>query len=175
MARPLKLTEKQWKVIEQRIPPLGKESMRAIAREFCVSEGVIRRHVKAHTKPINVLANQLARAEIALESLPIKTQVKVRSLADSLKGISVHLAGAAEYGAMTAHRLASIANIEVQKVDETAPMESIDQLKGVAALTDLVNKASAVGLNLLAANKDMIKDNSDGAPASLSEFYGSEP
>lgn len=157
MARPSKLTEKQWAEVEKRVPPLGTESMRSVAKELGISEGVIRKRVKTHTKPVNALANQIAAAELEFESLPINTQVKVRTLADRLKGISEHLGGAGELGAMTAHRLSALANSEVQKVDDVNPLESMESLKGVAALTDLANKASVIGLNLLAANKDMMK------------------
>lgn len=157
MARPSKLTDKQWAEIEKRVPPLGNESMRSVAKEYGVSEGVIRKRVKTQTKPANELANQIARVELEFERLPIKTQVKVRTLADRLKGISEHLADAGERGAMTAHRLSSIANTEAMKIDEVNPLESMESLKGIAALTDLANKASTIGLNLLAANKEMVK------------------
>jgi hypothetical protein len=158
MARPHKITEKQWTEIEKRIPPAGGESVRSVAKEYGVSEGVIRKRVKTHTKPINELANQIARTELEFERLPINTQVKVRTLADRLKGISEHLAGAAEMGAMTSHRLATIANTEVQKIDESDIAASEQQIKTVAALTELANRASVIGVGLLAANKEQMKD-----------------
>ena len=77
------------------------------------------------------------------------------SLAEKLQNISQSLASAAEHGAATAHRLAALANSEVAKIDDAAVLapESLEAMKGVAALTKLSNEAAATGLNLLAANK----------------------
>lgn len=155
MARPSKLTEKQWDVVGKRF--LSGESASALGREYGVSEAAIRKRFSAKHAQIKTVANQLATAEKALESLPISARLEARTLADRLKGISEHLAGAAELGAMTAHRLSVIANTEAQKVDETNPMDSISQLKSVAALTDMANKASTIGLNLLAASKGQVQ------------------
>lgn len=155
MSRPSKLSDKQWAEIERRVPPNGLESVRSVAKEFEISEGAIRQRISTHIKPIKILANQLAANEIELEKLPLATQLKVRSLADRLKGISTHLSSAAENGAMTAHRLSILANTEVQKIDDENPFSSIENLKGVAVLTELANKASMIGLNLLNANKDL--------------------
>ena len=153
MARPSKLSDTQWDKIGKRF--LSGESASALAREFKISEAAIRKRFSAKHALIKDVANQLASAERALEALPISAKLEARTLADRLKGISEHLAGAAEYGAITAHRLSLLANNEVQKIDESSPLDSMDALKGVAALTDLANKSSQIGLNLLAANKEL--------------------
>lgn len=77
-----------------------------------------------------------------------------------MRAISGHLAGAANYGAATAHRLAGIANAKVALIDDAAPLEakSLEELKGIAALTRMANEASHIPLNLLKANKEMIDD-----------------
>ena len=176
MGRPSKLTEKQWAEIEKRVPPLGNESMRAVAKELGVSEGVIRSRVKTRTKPETSLANQIAMAELAFESLPINTQVKVRTLADRLKGISENLAGAADLGAQTANKLALVANAQALKIDETKPLgeADVETLKAVVAMTNAANGAAQIGLNLLASNKDTFKEHLpvDVKPMTLAEFYG---
>jgi hypothetical protein len=156
MARPSKFTEKKWDEILKRVPPLGKESVRSVAEQLGITEGAIRKRVNTQSKPINTLANQLATAELKFESLPISTQVKVRTLADTLKDISEHLGHAARYGSMTAHRLSILAHTEVQKVDDASPLESIEALKGVSALTRLANDSAEIGLNLLKANKEAV-------------------
>ena len=79
MGRPSRFTEKQWSTIEKRV--LDGESIRSIAREYGVSEASIRKRVKTKTKPVKELANQLAKAELELERLPLSTQVKVLTLA----------------------------------------------------------------------------------------------
>ena len=173
MARPSKLTDKQWTDIEKRV--LDGESIRSLAGQYKISDMAIRKRISSHTKPIKAIANQLATAELALEKLPISSQCKVRSLADTLKGISYHLGSAAEYGAMTSHRLSMIANAQVDKIDESDPLGNIDAIKEIAVITDLSNKSASTALNLLSANKEqtrMLNEIEPEKTKTLSEFYG---
>lgn len=158
MGRNSKLTDKQWESIGQRL--LSGESARALAREFGISEAAIRKRLGAQCEQIKTVANQLVVAEKAFKSLPIGSQIKARTLADRLMSISDHLAGAAEYGAATAHRLNGIAHSKVAEIDDAAPLneQSLETLKGIAVLTKMANASSEIGLNLLNANKEMIKD-----------------
>lgn len=78
------------------------------------------------------------------------------TLVDELRAISTHLAGAAKFGAATAHRLTGIAHDLVQQIDDANPLASMEQLKAVAALGKTANEASHIALNLLAANKGNI-------------------
>ena len=97
------------------------------------------------------------------------------NLADDLKSISLHLAGAARFGSATAHRLAGIANAQVAEIDDADPLcpASVETLKGVSALTRLANDAGALGMNLLAANKDRVREGERKlVPAGLGHFYG---
>lgn len=145
-----------------------------MAREFDISEAAIRKRFGAQNKTIKEVASQLATAEIAFRALPVSAQISARTLADELKEISLHLAGAAKYGAATAHRLSGIANAKVQEIDDSAPLspESIEALKGVSALTRLANDASNIGVNLLAANKETIKRLNEAPPEPA---FGGEP
>ena len=156
MGRPSKLTEKQWQEIDARL--LKGEPGRSLAREYDVSEAAIRKRFGAH-KQIKAVANQLVAAEMALEALPLGAQVSARTLADDLKEISSHLAGAARYGAATAHRLSGIAHAQVALIDDADPLgvDSIETLKGISALTKLANDSSVIPINLLNANKDSVK------------------
>lgn len=61
-------------------------------------------------------------------------------------------------GAATAHRLSAIANSQVAKVDDADPSKSMDMLRDVAVLTKMANEASTIGLNLLSANKEIVKN-----------------
>ena len=72
----------------------------------------------------------------------------------------MHLAGAGKFGAATAHRLSGIAHAKVQEIDDAKPLdaESIESLRGVAVLTKMANESAVIGIGLLAANKDMIKE-----------------
>ena len=172
MPAPSKLTDKQWWDVEKRIS--GGTSMRALAKEYKVTEGTIRKRVSTHLKPILDIANQLAEAELAKEALPIITQVKVRSLADELKSISVHLTGAARLGAMTSHKLAELANIQVNLIDEENPMASEDAMKSVSALSRMSNDSSQIAISLINANKDQMNklSNPDEKEVkSINDFY----
>lgn len=158
MGRKSPLTEKQWMDIEQRL--LLGEKGRVLAREFGVSETAIRKRLGSQTKQIKDVANQLVAAETAFRELPISSQISVRTLADRLKSISEHLCSAAEYGAMTAHRLSGIAQGKVGKIDDAEPLDeaSRKELSDIAVLTRMANEASDIGVNLLKANKDAVED-----------------
>ncbi len=165
MARPSKLSPEQWKEVERRA--VEGESIRAIAKEFGVDEAAIRRRVSPQTPQVRIVAEKLAEAQTALAELPVRQQYVAVSLADKLRNISTSLASAAELGAATAHRLSALANSEVAKVDDAEPLASVENLKGVAALTKLANESASIGLNLLAANKEQIQKLNDGTADGL--------
>ena len=162
MGRKSSLTEKQWSEIERRL--IAGEKGRALAREFSVSEAVIRKRFGAQTKQIKDVANQLVAAETAFKALPISAQISARTLADELKEISMHLAGAARYGAATAHRLSGIAHNKAGEIDDAEPLDDKSRLAlgDIAVLTRMANGAAEIGMNLLKASKDVKPD--DDAP-----------
>ena len=160
MARPSKLTPIQWAEIERRAAE--GESHSALAREFGVGVSTVSARVSRVSETVRKVAHQVAEAHTALATLPVRQQVQAMSLAEKLQNISQSLASAAEHGAATAHRLAALANSEVAKIDDAAVLapESLEAMKGVAALTKLSNEAAATGLNLLAANKKRVDEDS---------------
>jgi hypothetical protein len=171
MARPSKLTDKQWAEIERR--NVSGESIRSLAKEFKVSPSIISERISERVPKQKELAKSIACVEVAFDSLTVSEQVSVRSLADTLKAISYHLGGAAKHGAMTAHRLSVIANAQVDRIDESAPLEeNADTLKHIIAMTKGANDAASIGLNLLAANKDMARPEAESVPSGLGHFYG---
>ncbi|WP_272970659.1 helix-turn-helix domain-containing protein [Comamonas terrigena] len=180
MGRKSKLTEKQWQEIERRM--LEGEAVRKLAKEFGVSEATIRARKSTQVEEIKSVANQIVATERAVMALPISAQITAHNLASKLRAISDNLASAAQYGAQTAHRLSALANSEVDKVDDAQPLKSIESLKGVAALTKLANDSAHVALNLMAANKETIKELNTGeqpvgygsvSPAQLKEVVES--
>lgn len=156
MARPSKLSPEQWQDIERRLS--AGESPSALAREFGVHPSQVTRRVSHVAQKVRDVAQQVAKAQTALAELPPQQQYNALSLADKLRSISTSLASAAELGAKTSHRLQALANSEVGKVDDAAPMESLEALKGVSALTKLANDSASIALNLLAANKETVKE-----------------
>ena len=164
MARPSKLTPDQWKEVERRV--IAGESIRAVAREFGINEAAIRQRVSTQTPRVKMVAEKLAEAQTALAELPVHQQYIAVSLAEKLRNISDNLAAAASYGAQTAHRLSALANSEVAKVDDAEPLASVENLKGVAALTKLANESATIALNLLSANKETVQRINDGTDGS---------
>lgn len=171
MARPSKLTPDQWAQVDRRL--MDGESASTLAREFGINPSQITRRVSQVTQNVRNVAKSLASAQNALAELPVAQQYAAVSLAEKLRAISHSLASAAELGAKTAHRLHSLANSEVNKVDDADPLASIESLKGVGILTKLANDSSQIAVNLLSANKEALKpaetDDVAGALAELAE------
>lgn len=161
--RPSKLTEKQWEEIAKRV--VGGETLSALSKEFGVSKAAISERTGNRSKIVKAAASLIVQTDKALNSLSISERFSAHSLADRLKAISGHLAGAAEFGAATAHRLSGIAHGKVQEIDDADPLDesSMESLKGIAVLTRMANDASDIGINLLKANKETVDDINKGA------------
>jgi len=155
MGRKSKLNPLQWAEIERRL--LEGESRTGLGREFGISEAAIRERFSGPMDKVKAAAAKIVDAERAMAELPPLAQITANSLARKLRSISESLASAAELGAATAHRLNALANSEVGKVDDAAPMESIANLRNVGVLTKLANESASIGVNLLAANRETIQ------------------
>lgn len=165
MARPSKLSEKEWNSVQK--AHIDGESIRSLSRKYKVAESAIRARISAQSKTIKKLANQIVETEREFQDLPVNAQCAVISLADELKAISTHLASSAKHGSMASSKLNAMMHAEVQRFQDGAqesilngvsPLttESIENLKGIGALSRLANSASEIGLNLLKANKEAI-------------------
>jgi hypothetical protein len=160
VGRKSKLSEEQWAEVFRR--RIEGESRRALAREFQISEASIREREEKNGKTAEVqqVARMIVATEAAYKSLPVTAQLSAQNLAGKLRSISESLASAADLGAKTSHRLQALANSEVGKVDDADPLseDSMTALKGVSALTKLANDSASIALNLLAANKETVKE-----------------
>jgi hypothetical protein len=165
MARPSKLTEKQWAEVEKRL--LDGEIPASLAKEYGIDRAAITRKFSQQLRNIKSVANQIVETDAALKALPVAQQVQAISLADELKAISIHLASSAKHGSMASSKLNSMMHAEVQRFQDGAeesilkgesPLttESIENLKGIGYLSRLANSASEIGLNLLKANKETV-------------------
>lgn len=162
MARPSNLTPAQWSEAVARVAK--GESQADVARSLGVSKSALSKHVSKRSETIESVAHQVVAADVAFKSLPIADQFIAAGIIDDLKAISTHLASAAKFGAASAHRLSMLANRQLETVNESKPMESMDELRTVGALTELANKASTIPLNLLAANKKTVERINDTPP-----------
>lgn len=84
----------------------------------------------------------------------------------------MRLAGAARYGAATAHRLSGIANAKAGEIDDAKPMDDQSRiaLSDIGALTRLANGAAEIGLDLIKATKEVKPD--DQAPTPVQILIG---
>jgi hypothetical protein len=170
VGRKSSLSPEQWLEIERRHVVDG-ESINALAAEFGVNESSIRRKIKPNKaespnrqNPLQVLAKEKVwvdaeskRIAEQIAELPYAKQQIVSDLARKLKSISEHLGSAAELSAASAHRLSLLANQQLEKVDPVEPMKSVNELQAVALLQKMANTSSEIGMNLLGANKEMVK------------------
>lgn len=169
MGRKSSLTPDQWAEIERRHLVDG-ESINKLATEFGVNESSVRRRIKPgkpntpRVNPLHALAQEKVRADAECKSisdkiaqLPYASQVIVSDLARKLTNISEHIGSAAEYSAASAHRLAMLANQQLEQIDPVDPLKSIINLKTAALLQEQANTAGTVPLNLIRANKDTVE------------------
>jgi hypothetical protein len=156
MARPSKLTDRQWEEIKSRM--LKGEKAADLSREYGVSKTSISERLSKRVETMKAVSNQLVSAEQNLKALPVSEQVTVLNFVDDLKAISLNLASAGKFGAINANRLSELANSQLGTVNEETLMtgEGMVALKLVGALQDLANEASKVPLGLLNANKDQV-------------------
>ena len=158
MSRPSKLTDQQWEKIGKRL--LAGESTSELAREFGVSKGLISQRFSKRVETVKAAASLLLKTDEAMNNLNVSEQLAARSLADQLRSISMHLGHAANYGAMTSHKLSGIANAKAQLLDESVDVDSDDglaKLRGIAALTKLSNDSAQIGMDLLKANREAVE------------------
>lgn len=156
MARPSKLTPDQWEEVGRRV---ATEGVRALAKEFGINAAAISRRFSQQTQAqIRNVAQQIVQTQNALSALPPAQQVSAISLADKLRNISTSLASAAELGAATSHRLQQLAHDEVAKVNGKDAAADGTALRGAAGLVQLANQAATIPLNLLASNKERVRE-----------------
>jgi len=158
MARPSKLTEKQWQVVIERA--VAGEPVRAIARELKISESTIRERVSAQVKQIKDVANQIVNTDLALKKMPVSAQITAHNLADMIKAMQLNLVISAANGASVAAKLSRIALNQANRVDDDSIIDSenAESIKGIAILTRTANEASQSAMDLMKLNKEAAAD-----------------
>jgi len=162
MGRPSKLTEAKWDELQRRLA--AGELASDLAKEFGVHKAAISRRVAQPTEKIKAVVTQALAAESALKALPFSQRNIAIDLIDELRQLSMSTIKVASLGMKTAHRMASIANEESQKIEDADPLKSAVSLKTIEWLGDIVRTHASVGLNLLASNKEAFRaDGEEGS------------
>lgn len=170
MARPSKLSDRQWEEIQKR--SLAGEQAADLAREFKVSPATICRRVTKPAQNVKAVANQLVSADAALRSLPVTQQLMALDLAENLRQMAGHIGSAAVYSAASAHRVAAALQGVVQRIDDTNPAASMDEMKLAAGMSKLVNDLAVIPTAILNANKGSAAiEPPKAATMTLADFY----
>ena len=151
MGRPSVLNPRAKSEILRRLAMGEKRS--ALRKEFKLTETTFRRNFSADVSKVREVGTALATAEMALASLPISAQVSARTLADHLQGITRHAAEAAATGMQTAAILQNRALKSVRAM-ESQETQSPEDLRMADACLTVAGKASALGTQLMQANRD---------------------
>jgi hypothetical protein len=149
-----KLTKAQWKKLKSRLD--SGEKAASLAREYGITRQTISdRFGKTDNKAAIIVANQIVEAENSiresLQKLTPALQIEACNIASELMAVSNHMAGGARYNAMSFHRLARIANTQVQKLNDDEPCP--EALLTIGTLTRVGNETAKVPVDLLKVNQ----------------------
>ena len=153
--RKSKLTDEQWIEVLKRL--LAGESMGELAKVYGITKSTISQRMGDRKIKIETVANQMVRTDAAFNSLHMVDRLITNGLVEELKSISLNLASAAKYGAITANKTAKLANFSAEMLSTTAAdEENMKYLRTAAAYTAVSNEAAKTPLALLAANKESV-------------------
>lgn len=145
------------------------ESINSLAKEYGVNESSIRRKLYPKNAESKKVANsllELANEKFNIEKqsrknaekiaeLPIQKQLIVTDIYQQLSNISRLTASVAESEANNAQKLSAVKSVQILNLDPEQPDPTIVAM--VKVLGETVNDSLKPALNLLAANKDRIK------------------
>ena len=152
-----KLTARQWIKLKSRMD--AGETAADLAREYKITRQAIYDRFNGIPRKVKTAANQIVANEQALQktlqNLTPTLQIDAWSLAADLLHASKHLGGGAKYNAMTFHKLAGMANIQAQKLDD----ENIDTeaILNIGGLIRVSNEAAKAPMDMIKANQKAIE------------------
>jgi len=130
---------------------------REICKEFKISRSRFYELFSGKAQKVREVATRLADVEREVESLPISEMISVRTLADQMKALGQSLVNTAVLNGETAQILASRAARAAKELPQSATVEDL-RLPG--AYLEVTNKATSLGVTLLAANREPIGERS---------------
>ncbi len=150
-----RLTPQQWLELSQEATTGVSGS--DLARKYGISESAVRKRLGSiSTIKVDRAAKKIVEMRQELDLLPPALQIRAYSIADSLTEISKAMTMSAELGAITAHRLTSIANLHASNLDDSSP--DPDKLRMIHGLTETANKAAYQPVELIKAIKGSVID-----------------
>jgi predicted transcriptional regulator len=132
--RPSKLTDAQWEQVTKRAAE--GESISALAREVGVSRSQVSDRVSNSRKLVKSLVGQIVE-------LPVSLQRVVSNMVDMETAKRQNVANIGHDGTAIAAKLAALARA---KVDGMTSLPAADDLRDVAAATQVMNAAAVTGV-----------------------------
>jgi len=161
--RPSKLDDRQWAEAARKLA--AGESYAKVAKDMKVAKSTLVGRFSDRMETIKDVAERLATAESDFDRMPITDRISVRTLADHLKGLTNQLVETARIQGETARIMAKHG---LRAAQEIQPGSTAEDMRTVAACTELANKAGQMGMGLLTAGKGLKEPGrDDAAPVSL--------
>lgn len=162
MARQTVLTEVQ----KARILVLAAQGLTpyAIGKEMELPATTVSRHVSAAAK-IKKAATDIVRIEKEVSTYSIPEQSATMDILAGLRAISNNLTRAAVIGSENSARLHTIAKMRLDTATIDPENVDLEAARDVVGFTRAANDASALGVQLLNANKEQMAALPEPAPA----------
>jgi transcriptional regulator with XRE-family HTH domain len=175
MARPPKLNDRQKEEIKAK--RLRGITLVELAKEYNVSFALISSTVSERVSEMDKVARSIANAKLPLKDFNVSERASITTFAEELIEISTNISKTARHTSSVAAKYAEIASLQFDRIDPLKTLEeNTDSIRSVNAMVDGANKASHVSLNLIAANKETVKDmnskQDDDIPVGLGFLYG---
>lgn len=145
MARPSKLTEKQWAEIGRRLAK--GEKVRNLAKEFGVGPATVSERFSERLETIKTLAKKVVRTqqemdetEAAIKRLPISEQCSVMSLADDMKAIAYNMTAGSKIAAENYQILQARQRKALNDLSDDPTQEELRVVKDLSEICNLTAK-----------------------------------
>jgi transposase-like protein len=143
MAAKKKLSEDDWARMIERV--IAGDAVRAVARDFGVSDTAIRKRVGLQSNLIKDVAKQIVDTKAALEGLQPSLQLVALSFADKMISIQNDLSDVAVAGARSAKILTEAAHNNLIMAKDIGEGE----VKAVMIAANIANAAGKMGMDLM--------------------------
>lgn len=141
MARPSKLTEKQWDEVIRR--HLAGESISKLAAEFSIARSAMSEKISDRTNKIKSVANQMVAAEREFKAMPVSDRSHVITVRDRISVLMDVYLQTAETAARNSMHMHNLAAEQKQFIDDASPYGSKASKGAVSSFTALTLAGNA--------------------------------